>query len=252
MRFSSKVAIVSGGARGIGDAIARAFTREGARVAIFDTDVSGTESPHADGGLEAARRTWRCDVSRAAEVEEAVAQVLAWAGQIDMLVNNAGIAVRRRLGDLDECDWDRILDVNLKGAWLCSKYVLPHLRRERSPSIVNIASVNAVGCAVGMGAYCASKAGLVALTRALALEYGPAGIRCNCILPGHVETMMSQELVDRTDVERSIDRIPLGRAAQPVDVARVAVFLASDDAAYVNGASVVVDGGILTQLPSAT
>lgn len=251
VRLSNKVAIVTGGARGIGDAIAQAFVREGARVAVFDVNVSDAQPPRSTAERDVTRRAWRCDVSRAAEVEEAVAQVLAWAGQIDILVNNAGIVVRRRLGDLDERDWDRILDVNLKGAWLCSRYVLPHLRAERSPSILNVASVNAVGCAVGMGAYCTSKAGLVALTRALALEYGPVGVRCNCILPGQVETPLNQEVVDRTSFERSIGRIPLGRAAQPVDVARVAVFLASTEAAYVNGASLVVDGGILTQLPSA-
>ena len=248
MRLDNKIAIVTGAAMGIGAGIAERFLQAGAAVVVFD--INGEAARQAAQSLSRQGRALAIygDVAREEDVQSAVAQTVQQFGALDILVNNAGIECPGQAADYSSGDWDRVLDVNLKGYFLFSKYVFPHMRG-RGGAIVNISSVHAFVSYVGNAAYDASKAGIIGLTRALALEYGPEKIRVNAICPGYINTpMMDQWLAIQPDAAAAMKQVlsfhPLGRIGTPRDIADAALFLASDAAEFISGTYLVVDGAM--------
>jgi NAD(P)-dependent dehydrogenase (short-subunit alcohol dehydrogenase family) len=248
-RLTDRVVLVTGGARGIGRAIVETAAREGAAVAFFDLDEGAGTA--LSGGLEegTARVTFhRVDVTDSGAVEAAVADVLAVHRRIDVLVNNAGRNVYADPVAMTEEEWDKVFDVDLKAAFLCAKHALPSMITQGRGSIVNIASLHAKLTCAGMYPYAAAKAGLVGLTRSMALDVARHGVRVNAVSPGYIRTALVDEYFaqhpDR-DVERkALDVHPLGRIGAPEEVAEVVCFLASDAASFVTGADWAVDGGL--------
>jgi NAD(P)-dependent dehydrogenase (short-subunit alcohol dehydrogenase family) len=241
-------ALITGGAAGIGRAIARLFAAEGAAVVLADVDeVAGRETAEA---LRAQGRTARFvpgDVSQALDAGRMVQVARDEFGGLDILVSNAGVHPRRWQGvaELSELEWDREVDVNLKGAFLVCRAALPALI-ERRGCIVTIASITGVRVNPGAPAYSASKAGLIALTQCLALELAPHGVRANSVLPGGVKTDMARQIEGKTWEERLAawaEQHPLGRGAEPEEVAAAVLYLASAEASFVTGSELVVDGG---------
>jgi 3-oxoacyl-[acyl-carrier protein] reductase len=251
-RFAGRAALVTGAASGIGAEIVRGLVAEGARVLALDVQAAALDALSRESGCDMAC----CDVTGETAVRGAVAHAERAFGRLDIVVNAAGIVRNDDVADIDDAVWSRLLDVNLSGAMRVCRAALPGMRRRRAGAIVNIASVAAFNASPGMASYAASKAGLVALTRALAQRYGVDGIRANCLCPGWVRTPMSeQEMRDAaqargTQVEAEFaqlaSRIALGRIARPDEMARCALFLASDDASFVTGAVLVADGGART------
>jgi len=249
-RLDGKIALVTGGARGIGRAIVEKFLAEGAAVTFVDVDeVAGraTAAELAAAGTAAPFR--RADIAAEADVRSAVDDVLARYGTIDVLVNNAGVNAYFDATDMTEAEWDRVFGVDLKGAWLCAKYALRPMKRAGRGSVVNIASIHATLTIAGMFPYAAAKAGIVGLTRSLALEYGPAGIRVNAVLPGYTRTRLVEEWFQRqpdpAEAERRVISLhPMGRIATPAEIANLVAFVASNEASAITGASIAADGGL--------
>lgn len=246
MRLKDRVAIVTGAARGIGRAIAVALAREGARVAAWDLDLVQLDDlvgqVRARGGEVLALSV---DVTRTDQIQEAVGQVLARWGRVDILVNNAGIYEVLPVEDISEEQWDRVLAVNLKGAFLCSQAVIPAMKRQGSGSIVSMASSAGKSGGTLSGAhYAVSKAGVICLTKQLARELGPHGITANAVAPGRIDTPMIHLASDEENEAFRL-RTPLGRLGTPEDVAGAVVFLVSDEASFVTGEIVDVNGGLL-------
>ncbi|MEF3274088.1 MAG: SDR family oxidoreductase [Chloroflexus sp.] len=248
--FAGKVALVTGGASGIGRASARAFARAGARVVIADVSIEGGEETvaqiRADGGEAMFVPT---DVSQALSVETLIQRIIDQYGRLDFAHNNAAIeGAIAPTADYSEDDWDRTLNVNLKGTWLCMKYEIRQMLRQGGGCIVNTASVVGLVGTPGLPAYCAAKGGVVQLTRAAALEYAKAGIRINAVCPGAIQTPMLNRLLATPGAETStLAAIPLGRIGQPEEVAGAVIWLCSDAASYVTGHLMVVDGGLVAQ-----
>src|SRR5262245_11639310 len=248
MKLDGKVAIVTGGARGIGLAIAKRYVAEGARVVIADVDAAGEPAARALGD---ACRFIVTDVGDAQQAQRLIADTCAAFGGVDILVNNAGIVHGADFLDLKEADFDRVLRVNLKGAFLvgqaAARRMVEQVKAGRSPgAIVNMSSVNAVLAIPNQVPYCVSKGGLAQLTKVMALSLAPYGIRVNAIGPGSIMTdILKSVATDREAKRRLLSRTPLGRIGEPDEIAAVAVFLASDDAAYVTGQTVYADGGRL-------
>jgi 3-oxoacyl-[acyl-carrier protein] reductase len=240
------VAIVTGAAKGIGAAIADAFTREGARVAALDLDKGGLETvTQALAARGADVLALPVDVTRSADIGRAVDSVMARWGRIDVLVNNAGgFAVIRATEDIPEAEWDAIMASNLTSAFLCAKAVLPIMKRQRGGRIVNLASVVARGGAVLVTShYAAAKAGVVGFTRHLALEVGPDGITVNAVAPGTTATERVLRARTPEATRRVAEAIPVRRIGEPSEIAEAVVFLASDAASFINGATLDVNGG---------
>lgn len=248
-RLEGKRALVTGAGSGIGRATALLFAREGALVACADLDAARAQACaaaiEAEGGRALAVEV---DVAEAASVQAMVAGVEQAFGGLDVLFNNAGLVLAEDEGPVETPleAWDRTLAVNLTGVFLCCKYGIPALLRAGGGSIVNMASMVAhIGSAVPQVAYAATKGGVVALSREIAIEYARRGIRVNALSPGPVETPLTRAFFDTpAKLERRRVHMPLGRFGQAEEVARAALFLASDDASYVTGASLLVDGGI--------
>lgn len=248
MLLSGKVAIITGSGRGIGRGIALAFAREGAKVVVNSatrTCEKVADEIKALGGEVIPVRT---DVSNFDEVKKMVNTALEKFGKIDVLVNNAGIFVGLApLVELTDESWDRVFAVNLKGVFYCCKAVIPHMMERRSGKIINISSIDPMrGAGFPMSGthYASSKAGVIALTKCLARELGPYGICVNSIAPGEIETDLSAEELATPEQRAEFGKqIPLGRVGQPEDVAKVAVFLASNLADYVTGEIIKCDGG---------
>jgi NAD(P)-dependent dehydrogenase (short-subunit alcohol dehydrogenase family) len=243
-RLAGKVAIVTGGGRGIGRAIAERYASEGARVAIVDLDAAAASEVAEAIGADAL--AIQADVSANADVERLLAETLERFGTVDVLVNNAAViehAVRHVL-EADEAWWDLVVDVNLKGHFLCSLAAARHMAHQRSGTIITMSSGGATRAHRGMAAYDASKGGIEALTRALALDLAPYGIRVVGLIPGFIERVGATSDEARAQAGATV---PLGRIGMPDELAGPAVFLASDDAAYVTGSFVTVDGGVLSQ-----
>src|SRR5258706_2734024 len=244
-RLEGKVAVVTGGAQGIGRAIVEKLTQEGARVSFLDLD----EAEGAATARALAVSFTRADVTREGEVQAALAQVIGREGGLDVLVNNAGVNAYFDATAMTEAEWDTVFAVDLKGAWLCCKHALPAMKRAGRGSIVNIASIHARLTIAGMFPYAAAKAGLVGLTRSLALDCAPAGIRVNAVLPGWTRTRLVEEWFrmqpDPAEAERKVVAVhPLGRLATPMEVANLVAFVASDEASAITGAALAVDGGL--------
>ena len=249
-RLKGKVAIVTGGGSGIGRAIALAFGREGAKVAVLGRRreaLDGVVTDLAQSGAEG--RVILCDVSQGGETRAAVAQVERAFGRVDVLVNNAGVLSVSTVESVSEEEWDRLMATNLKGPFLMSRAVLPALRRAGGGAIVNVGSVLGLVAMKDRAAYCASKGGVTLLTKAMALDHARENIRVNCICPSIVETalvkgLFSESEAGRTTRDARIGTIPLGRFGQPSDVAELAVFLASDESGWMTGTAIPIDGGL--------
>jgi NAD(P)-dependent dehydrogenase (short-subunit alcohol dehydrogenase family) len=255
-RLANKVAVVTGAASGIGRQAALLFAREDAQVVVADRDAAAGEAVAneiADAGGEATAIAG--DVSRAADVEAMVAAAERTYGALHVIFNNAGIfpAADGSPVDTPESVWDEVMNVNLKGVFLGCKYAIPALQRAGGGSIINTASfVAVVGAATSQIAYTASKGGVLAMTREIAVEYARQGIRANALCPGPVNTPLLQELLaDPAARERRLVHVPMGRLAEANEIARAALFLASDDSSYVNGATFLVDGGITSAYVTA-
>jgi glucose 1-dehydrogenase len=249
--LENKVAIVTGAARGIGGAIARRFLADGARVIAADIDEDAGSTALEELGEIGAVRFVRCDVGSREDVENLVAAATSAFGEIDVLVNNAAILVAADFLDLAEADFDRVLRVNLKGAFLCGQAVARHMvarvKAGGAPgAIVNLSSVNAVFAIANQVPYSVSKGGINQLTKVMALSLAPFGIRVNAIGPGSINTEMLASVMDNPEARRRIlSRTPLGRVGEPAEIAAIAAFLASDEASYITGQTIYADGGRL-------
>ena len=244
-QLEGKSAIVTGVGSGLGRAIARELTAEGARV--LGCDVNDEAGEQTMAGIGAYRHA---DVSRDADVEGLVAAALETFGRLDVMINNAAIQIERELVETTEEELDRVLGVNLKGVFFGCKHAVLAMRASGGGVIVNVASILAlVGDGV-LAAYCAAKGGVLGITRATAVQYGKDGIRCNAICPGDIETPLVQAYFDTAPDPAAlraqvVAEYPLGRIAQPQEIARAVVFLASNDSAFMSGQPLVVDGGLL-------
>lgn len=244
MNFDGQTVMVTGASRGIGRGIAEAFAKAGARVACVATTVQGAEATaEALRALGAEARGFACDVSDPGAVESLFEAVGADMGAPAVLVNNAGIARDALLMRMSDDDWDRVLEVNLKGAYLCSKAAIRPMMKARYGRIVNVSSIIGLGGGAGQANYAASKAGLIGLTKSIAKELGGRGITCNAVAPGFIETDMTSELPQEMR-DQVVKNAPAGRLGTPEDLAPAVLFLASREAAYITGQTLVVDGGL--------
>ena len=252
-RLKGKTAIVTGGGSGIGRAIALAFAREGARVAVLGRRGDVLEKVARDITQSGAEgKAIVCDVSQSEATRKAVADVEGVFGAASVLVNNAGTLSVSTVETISERDWDRVLETNLKGPFLMARAVLPSFRRAGGGSIVNVGSVLGLVAMKDRAAYCASKGGLTLLTKAMALDHAHENIRVNCICPSIVETDLIRGLFSGTEAGRKaresrLSMLPLGRFGQPQDVAELAVFLASDESSWLTGTAIPIDGGLTAQ-----
>ena len=243
--LENKIALVTGAARGIGQAIALQLAADGADLALCDVKAEWLEDTIAKvKALGRRAEGYSMDVANGAAVGEAVAKILADFGRIDVLVNNAGITRDTLLMRMSEEDWDAVLDINLKGAFLVTKAVVKPMMKQRSGAIVNIASVVGIMGNPGQANYTASKAGLIALTKTTAKELGSRNVRVNAVAPGFIRTAMTDKLSEPVK-EAMLKMVPLGRLGEPEDVAKAVAFLASDAAASVDGQTLAVCGGIV-------
>ncbi|MGA8727794.1 MAG: SDR family oxidoreductase [Terracidiphilus sp.] len=251
MKLKGKVAIVTGGASGIGRASAIAFAREGARVIVADTNVHCGEKTAAMIAFEGHGAHFiQVDVSREADVERMVAETVARWGGIDVLFNNAGIVLVKSIEEMTEEEWDRVMAVNVKSAFLAIKHAVPHMRRNGGGTILNTGSIASFAGQVGTPAYSASKGAIALLTKSLALDLGRDGIRVNCICPGITDTPMLREHMGHgsegeAHIRARLSRVPLGTILSPEDIARAALYLVSDDSVGITGILHVVDAGLL-------
>lgn len=243
--LSGKIAIVTGGGQGIGRSVAERLAREGAPVAVWDLDLSGaTETARAIASLGVEGEPRKVDVASWEEVKAAVETVVQRWGRIDILVNNAGVTRDGLLVRMQPADWEFVLSVNLNGTFHCTKAVLPVMIKQRSGRIVNLASVVGAMGNAGQANYAASKAAVIGFTKSVAREYAARNITANAVAPGFIDTLMTRKLPEET--RESLKRqIPLGRLGQPEDVAHAVGFLVSEEASYITGQVLHVNGGML-------
>jgi NAD(P)-dependent dehydrogenase (short-subunit alcohol dehydrogenase family) len=255
MKLAGKVAIVTGGTIGIGAATASLFLEQGARVVISGRDEKRGKAALKELTVHGGEVSYvRADVSKSAEVQRMVNETVDSFGRIDVLVNNAGINPVGTVLDTEEEVWDQIMAINLKGPYLCSKYVIPHMLEVGGGSIINIGSINSFMAFENEVAYDASKGGVLMLTRATALDFAKKNIRVNCICPGAISTPLLETIFNESPnpeemKQAMIGRHPLHRIGSPEEVARAILFLASDDSSFITGAALAVDGGILAGWP---
>lgn len=250
--LAGKLAVVTGAGSGIGRAVSHAFANSGARVALLDVDAKAAGNTAAEieraGGVS---RAYRCDVSDEADVECVAGDVLAELGRADCLVNNAGMIRAGRLADLSLADWNAVLAVNLTGFFLCARAFGAQMREAGQGSIVNMASIASGFPTPSAGAYSVTKAGVAMLSRQLAVEWGPEGVRSNAVCPGMILTDLSRSMYEAPGVEAArCATIPSRRIGQPEDIAQAVLFLASERSSYMNGAEITVDGGFTANLLS--
>jgi NAD(P)-dependent dehydrogenase (short-subunit alcohol dehydrogenase family) len=258
-RLDGKVAIVTGGGgQGIGHGISTVLAREGAFVAIFEVDLDAAQLVRGriegEGGHA---EVLRCDVSQASDVGSAIDRVFNAHGRLDVLVNSAGIGLIRPIADATQEEFDRLASIDLRGLWLCCKFAIPHFQKQKGGAIVNIASVHSRATLPLFGIYSAMKAGVVGLTRAIAVQHGCDNIRANAICPGLVDGAQTREILAKlspdvdawlNDFVRRHQSIP--ELIQPEDIGRLAAFLASDESRFITGAEIPVDAGTWAQLTS--
>ncbi len=243
MQLQDKVAIVTGAGSGIGRATALLFANEGAQVVAADIIGERAEETRSLAGETSTRITpSRTDVSKSADVERMVNKTLEDYGRTDILVSNAGMMIKKPAEEMTEDEWDRLMGVNLKGVWLCAKYVIPHMKEAGSGVIVNTASTVGLQGSRMSAAYSASKGGVIQLTKSLAITLASHGIRVNAVCPGATDTEMARGS-GGWDAMSGLYPIPIGRIAAPEEIAKAMLFLASDAASYITGSIVPVDGG---------
>lgn len=245
MRLKDKVAFITGAGQGIGRITALTFAREGARVVVADINAEAAEKVVAqirehDGQAMAAR----VDVSQAESVEAAIAAAAEWGGGIDIQVNNAGITRDARMQKMSEAQWDAVIAVNLKGVWLCARTVAPIMISGGGGCILSTSSIVAHYGNFGQSNYVATKAGVIGMTKTWARELGPHGIRVNAVAPGFTATEMIQTVPEKV-LDAVRERTPLRRLGQPEDIANAYLFLASDEASFITGQVISVDGGLI-------
>lgn len=251
MKLQGKVAIVTGAASGIGRASAIAFAREGARVIAVDIDrPKGEETAAMIAALGGETFFAHADVANEEDVKRFVQEALALWGKIDILFNNAGVVLVKPLEEMTGDEWDRVMSINVKSAFLAIKYAVPHMRRGGGGAILNTGSIASFTGQLGTPVYSASKGAIALLTKSLALDYGRDRIRVNCICPGITDTPMLREhlghgMEGETLIRERLSRVPTGRILSSEDVARAALYLVSDDSMGVTGVLHVVDGGLL-------
>jgi NAD(P)-dependent dehydrogenase (short-subunit alcohol dehydrogenase family) len=252
MKLKGKVALITGGTEGMGYATAELFLREGARVVI-----TGRSREKGRRAVRSLRKQGEAiyiqgDVSRAADAKRMVSKTVSQFGRIDILFNNAGIYVEKTAENTTEEEWDRVIDINLKGTFLVSKYAIPHMKKQLSGVIVNNSSDAGLIGNRSCPAYCASKGAVTVMTKAMALDYAKYGIRVNCVNPGTIDTpMLLREAEASADPAEYLMRTnaesPIGRVGRPEEVARAVLFLASDESSFVTGAALSIDGGMTAQ-----
>ncbi|HIA66835.1 TPA: glucose 1-dehydrogenase [Candidatus Poribacteria bacterium] len=245
MRISDKVAIITGAASGIGRTTAILFAKEGGKVVIADQNEAGGDETvdliRTDGGQAIFTRV---NVTSATDIQGMVKTTIDTYGKLNILVNNAGIAIRLPVVDLPEEDWDRSIDVNLKGIYLGSKYAIPEMIKNDGGAIVNIASIYGLVGGRTRAAYAASKGGVVNLTRSIALDYALYKIRVNCICPGFVNTPLLQNILKTQEEYQALaDLHPIGRLGEMLEIAHGVLYLASDESSFVTGIALPIDGG---------
>lgn len=245
MRLQNKIAIITGAGSGIGRGIALAFVKEGAKVVVADwSEEGGKETVEQIRKIKGEAVFIKTDVSKAVDIDEMVKTCLDKFGRVDILVNNAGIVKFGPLHETPEEDWDAVLNVNLKSVFLGSKRVIPEMLKQGRGKIINITSIAGLVGFENIGPYCASKGGIIALTREMALEYAKSKINVNCIAPGVIKTAMTKDiLADPAQKQFFESSTPYPRLGEPEDIAMAAVYLASDESDFVNGHVLVVDGG---------
>ena len=247
--LSGEVAVVTGGSRGIGRAVVERFVAEGAAVAFCGRDEAIGRDVEAELGQPDRLAFWTADVADERDIQALVEGCRRRFGAPTILVNNAGVNANFDATTMTEDEWDRFFAVDLKAAWLGAKHVLPEMKAAGRGAIVNVSSLHAFVTREGFFPYAAAKSGLVGLTRSLALDYGPEGIRVNCVAPGFIRTRLVQDSIELSSdhaaaESRMTEGVALGRIGAPAEVASVVRFLASDEASYVTGASLLVDGGL--------
>jgi NAD(P)-dependent dehydrogenase (short-subunit alcohol dehydrogenase family) len=253
MRLKDRVAIVTGGSKGIGWGIATVFAREGAKVVVVARDAQSGEQTADEIRHKGGEAIFvSCDVSNEEQVKAMALTIRDTYGQLDILVNNAGVGIYKSVLDTTSEEWDRCLDIDLKGVFLCSKYVIPHMQELGKGAIINISSVHSHATVNGVAPYAASKGGITALTRNMAIDYGPI-IRVNTISPGWVLTPLIESIFNRSEdaaqKRRKVEqRQVMKRIGTPEDIGYAAAFLASDEASYITGTELFVDGGLTAQL----
>lgn len=250
MRLAGKASVITGAGSGIGRAAALLFAREGAKLVAADIKLpAAVETVEMIRQVEGEARAVEVDVSRAAGVQRMFQETLEMYGRLDVLVNNAGYGFAGTVEETDEVDWDRLMAVNLKGVYLGCKYAVPIMRRQGGGVIINTASVVAMVGIENRAAYCASKGGVAALTRAMAVDHVRDGIRINCVAPGTVDTPYFTEIfarsADPAALRRELEvRQLMGRLARPEEIAYAMLYLASEESSFVTGSMLVVDGGM--------
>ena len=245
MELDGKVALVTGGAQGIGRVISEELAGQGAHVILGDLNLDGAEKTATELKQAGAKASAvRIDVSSSSDVQSAFDSIIKEYKPVDIVVNNAGITRDGLLVRMKEADWDLVMNINLKGSFLCSQQAAKQMMKQKSGAIVNIASIVGLMGNFGQANYSASKAGLIGFTKTLAREVAPRGIRANAIAPGFIDTEMTRVLEDSVR-EKLIEQIPLARLGEPEDVARCVSFLVSEKASYITGQVISVNGGML-------
>jgi len=243
MRLEGKVSIITGGAQGIGLATAEKFAAEGARVVICDVNqdvISGVVNEFKQSGIDVDG--FKADVTNQADISNMVNLVISRYGQIDCLVNNAGIVRDARMVNMTEEQFDSVIDVNLKGTYNCAKSVFPHMMEQQSGVVLNASSIVGIYGNFGQTNYAASKFGVIGMAKTWAREFGRFGIRVNAVCPGMIKTEILSDIPDKV-LENIVSKVPMGRLGAPSEIANTYAFLASDEASYINGAVIEVGGG---------
>jgi NAD(P)-dependent dehydrogenase (short-subunit alcohol dehydrogenase family) len=245
MKLKGKTAIVTGSQRGIGEAIAIELAKEGANIVVSDINLVNCQKVAKNiEKLGVKAIGVKCDVTKRASVNAMIKKTMSVFKRVDILVNNAGVVVQKPFVDFTDKDWDFTFDVNMKGVFYCSQAVAKHMITQKSGKIINIASIAGLVGFANSSAYCATKGGVVNFTRELSLELAPVGINVNCIAPGVILTDMTKDILKQKSMkDYLLSNIPMGKIGEPKDIARPVVFLASDDAKYISGETITVDGG---------
>ncbi len=247
-RLSGKVAVITGGARGIGEGIAYRYAEEGASIIIADLkEKEATETISRIESFGSKAIFVKTDVADPASIEDMVNKTIKTFGKIDILVNNAGISLMKKITEASVEDWDKLNSVNLKGVWLCTRAVAPHMIKANYGKIINISSISGLVGYKWESIYCSTKGGVINMTRELAVELAPEGIYVNCICPGIIETPLYKDidfpLDDKENLEYTLKAIPMKKIGMPGDIAGAAFFFASEDSSFVTGQILAVDGG---------